>query len=150
MHTRLRNTCLTLVLALAGPAALAQGIEFRSVSEPAIMFDTPSDHGKRVFIVTPGTPVEVVVNLDKWVKVRDSGGSLTWIERDKLSSQRTLMVTAPSAIVRQHPQADAPVVFEATRAVVLELAAPPAAGWVQVRHRDGATGFLRITEVWGL
>lgn len=150
MRTGIGKACVTFVLALAGAAASAQGIEFRSVSEPAILFDTPSDQGKRVFIVSPGTPVEVVVNLDKWVKVRDSGGSLTWIERDKLSAQRTLMVTAPSAIVRQQPQADAPVVFEATRAVILELAAPPAAGWVQVRHRDGATGFLRITEVWGL
>ncbi|HRP75455.1 MAG TPA: SH3 domain-containing protein [Rhodocyclaceae bacterium] len=150
MSIRLRNTCLAIALTLAGPAVLAQGIEFRSVSEAAILFDTPSDQGKRLFIVSPGTPVEVVVNLDKWVKVRDSGGSLTWIERDKLGSQRTLIVTAPSAVVRQRPESEAPVVFEATRAVVLELATPPVAGWVQVRHRDGAAGFLRISEVWGL
>lgn len=150
MNTRCRNACLAFVLTLAVPAAWAQGIEFRSVSEPAILFDTPSDQGKRLFIVSPGTPVEVVVSLDKWVKVRDSGGSLTWIESDRLSSQRTLMVTAPSAVVRQRPETDAPVVFEATRAVILELATPPVAGWVQVRHRDGAAGFLRITEVWGL
>ncbi len=150
MNSRFRTACLALIVALALPTAWAQAIEFRSVGEPAILFDTPSERGKPLFIVSPGTPVEVVVDLDKWVKVRDSGGALTWIERSKLSPQRTLIVTAASAVVRQRPEADAPVVFEATRAVVLELATPPVAGWVHVRHRDGASGFVRVTEVWGL
>lgn len=148
MNVLFRSAALAAVLAL--PAALAHAIEFRSVSEPAILFDTPSEKGKRLFIVTPGTPVEVVVDLDNWVKVRDAGGAITWIERSALSPQRTLMVTADSAVVRQHPERDAPAVFEAARDVVLELAAPPADGWVQVRHRDGASGYVRVTEVWGL
>lgn len=137
------------VLAVVAPAQ-AQSMEFRSVAEPAILFDTPSDQGKRLYIISAGTPVEVVVDLDGWVKVRDAGGAITWIERRLLGAQRTVQVTAASAVVRQQPSSDAPAVFEAARDVVLELTAPPAEGWAQVRHRDGASGFIRITEVWGL
>ncbi|MCL4762499.1 MAG: hypothetical protein KJ018_12120, partial [Burkholderiales bacterium] len=51
----------------------------------------------------------------------------------------------------------APVAFRAEQNVLLELAeaATSAAtasvpGWVRVRHRDGATGFVRIAQVFGL
>jgi SH3-like domain-containing protein len=137
-------------LALALPAAVVHAIEYRSVNEPAILFDSPSDKGKRLFIVAPGTPVEVVVTLDKWIKVRDPGGAIAWIERRALADQRTVMVTAARATARQRAAEDAPAAFEAVKDVVLELAAPPAGGWVQVRHKDGATGYLRVNEVWGL
>ena len=31
-----------------------------------------------------------------------------------------------------------------------KVADKPADGWVKVRHRDGASGFVRINQVWGL
>lgn len=148
MRALVRSVALAAALAL--PAALAQAIEYRSVTEPAILFDSPSDKGKRLFIVAPGTPVEVVVTLDKWVKVRDPGGAISWIERRALADQRTVMVTAARATARQRAAEDAPPAFEAVKDVVLELAAPPAEGWVQVRHKDGVSGYLRVSEVWGL
>lgn len=147
MHTLLRPLLVTI---LALTASLTHAIDYRSVGEPAVLFDTPSDKGRPLFIVSTGTPVEVVVVLDKWVKVRDPGGAISWIESASLSPQRTLMVTAPNAIVRRAPDPGSEPVFEAVKDVVLELAAPPAAGWVQVRHRDGLAGFVRVTEVWGL
>ncbi len=138
-----------LAAALLAPA-FAQAIEYRSVSEPAILFDAPSDKGKRLFILSPGTPVEVVVALDKWVKVREPGGAISWIERRALADKRTVMVTSDRATARQRPAEEAPAAFEAMRDVVLELATPPADGWVQVRHKDGVSGWLRVSEVWGL
>jgi SH3-like domain-containing protein len=148
MHPFVRSVVLGVALAL--PTAFAHAIEYRSVNAPAILFDAPSEKGKRLFIVAPGTPVEVVVTLDKWVKVRDAGGALAWIESRALADQRTVMVTAARATVRQRAAEDAPATFEAVKDVVLELAAPPADGWVQVRHKDGATGYLRVSEVWGI
>jgi SH3-like domain-containing protein len=147
MHTLLRPLLVTILALTAG---LTHAIDYRSVGEPAVLFDTPSDKGRPLFIVSTGTPVEVVVVLAKWVKVRDPGGAISWIESASLSPQRTLMVTAPNAIVRRAPDPGSEPVFEAVKDVVLELAAPPAAGWVQVRHRDGLAGFVRVTEVWGL
>jgi len=141
---------IAFAVAVALPAAFAYGIEYRSVKEPAILFDAPSEKGKRLFIVTPGTPVEVVVSLDKWVKVREPGGAISWIERRALGDQRTVMVVATRTAARQRAAASAPVAFEVIKDVVLELTGPPSDGWVPVRHKDGASGFLRVTEVWGL
>lgn len=139
-----------LTLALASLSGLAQAIEYRSVAEPAILYDTPSDKGNKLYIIGAGTPVEVVVSLDKWVKVRDPGGALTWIERRLLADKRTLIVTAQRATVRQQASPDAAVAFEAAKDVILESTGTPADGWIKVRHADGATGFVRVTEVWGL
>lgn len=141
---------IALATALAVPAALAQAIDYRSVAEPAILFDSPSDKGKRLFIVAPGTPVEVVVSLDKWAKVRDAGGSINWIERRVLSDKRTVMVTSARAIVKQRAATDAPPAFETVKDVVLEVTGNATDGWLPVRHKDGASGFVRVTEVWGL
>lgn len=141
---------LLLVASITLPVGATHAIEYRSVAKPSILFDTPSERGKRLFIITAGTPVEVVVELEQWVKVRDAGGAITWIERGALSAQRTVLITSDSAMVREAPSTDAAVRFEAVRDLVLEVTAAPSAGWVQVRHRDGSSGYLRVTEAWGL
>jgi SH3-like domain-containing protein len=146
----MRSSLLLAVLAGLAAAAPALALEFRSVAAPAILYDAPSEQGRKLFVIAKQTPVEVVVSLDKWVKVRDMGGGLTWIERSRLSDHRTVQVSAARATVRQKPEEAAPPVFEANRDVVLDLAEPPAAGWVKVRHRDGASGYVRVTDVWGL
>lgn len=137
-----------MVLALA--ALPAGAVEFRSVAEPALLFDAPSTKADPRFIIARGTPVELVVSLDKWVKVRDSGGGLLWIERGKLAERRTVIVTAASASVLKSAEESAPVVFEAAKDVVLELLEAAPSGWAKVRHRDGLSGFVRVNQVWGL
>ena len=130
--------------------SLLHAAEFRSVQTSAILYDTPSEQGKRLFIAAPGTPVEVIVVLDKWVKVRDAAGAITWIASSELSTKRTVMVTSDQAQIRQRPEADAPLAFEAGKQLVLEVNGQPANGWLAVRHQDGVSGYIRVTEVWGL
>lgn len=152
MPFRLRRhlgATLALVCGLSA-SGLVHAIEYRSVAAPAILYDAPSEKGKRLFIVSPGTPVEVVVTLDKWIKVRDPGGSITWIERQALAAKRTVQVTTARAVVRKQASESAPAAFEATKDVVLDLAEAPSDGWAKVRHADGAIGYVRVTEVWGL
>ena len=96
------------------------------------------------------TPVETVVNIDRWVKVREPAGSLLWLERRQLSDKRTVIITAARADIRQKPEPSAPLAFEASKDVVLELSDKPADGWVKVKHRDGTSGFIRVNQVWGL
>lgn len=132
-------------------AASAWALEYRSVAEAgAVMFDAPSQKARPLFVVARGTPVELVVSLGEWLKVRDAAGDLAWMERKTLAEQRMLIVTARSAEVRAQAEAGAPLVFEAEKDVVLELleAGPP--GWARVRHRDGQSGFVRANQVWGL
>jgi hypothetical protein len=33
--------------------------------------------------------------------------------------------------------------------VILDLLEVASGGWLRVRHRDGETGFIRVTDVWG-
>ena len=61
-----------------------------------------------------------------------------------------VLVNVPVADVRAAPNAQAALVFEAFRQVMLEVVEPPADGWVKVRHRDGALGFARAAHLWGV
>ena len=137
-------------LVLLGAVAPALGLDFRSMAEPAVMYDAPSTKAKPLFVVSRYTPVEVVVALEGWLKVHDAAGGLAWVERRLVAEQRTASVKVPRAQVRAQADESAPLVFEAERDVVLEFveAAPP--GWVKVRHRDGQTGYVRATQIWGL
>lgn len=145
--TRLAGSGLLAAL-LAAPA---WALEYRSVSEAgAVMYDAPSQKAKPVFVAARGTPVEVVVSLEGWTKVRDAAGDIAWIEKRVLDDRRMLIVTERVAEVRSLAEAGAPLVFEADKDVLLELveAGPP--GWARVRHRDGQSGFVRVNQVWGL
>lgn len=140
-----------LCLALAACALPAQAIDYRSVEAPvAILYDAPSQKGKKLYLVRQLTPVETVVKLEGWSKVRDAEGTLAWIESRHLADRRTLVVIAGRAEVRQADRDDAPLAFEADKWVALDLVEPAAPGWVKVRHRDGATGYVRTSLVWGL
>jgi SH3-like domain-containing protein len=96
------------------------------------------------------TPVEVVVRVEGWFKVRDAEGTMAWIEARNVGERRTLVVTAPRAEIRQSDRPDAPVVGELDKWVLVDFLEPAAPGWAKVRHRDGATGYVRSTQVWGL
>lgn len=146
---RARKRLAALSLAALLPAG-AQALEYRSLAEPALMFDAPSKQAQARFVVARATPVEIVVSLGDWVKVRDAAGDIVWLEQRLLSDKRTLIVTAAKAEVRREAADTAPIVFEAERDVLLDLLEPAAAGWARVRHRDGQAGYVRVQQVWGL
>jgi SH3-like domain-containing protein len=150
MEMRRLTAAALLGLPLALAAAQAGASDFRSLAEPAILYDAPSKQGKPLFVIQRYTPVEMVVNIDRWVKVREPAGSLLWLERRQLSEKRTAIITAARADIRQKPDTGAPLAFEAVKDVVLEITDKPADGWVKVKHRDGTSGFIRINQIWGL
>ncbi len=135
-------------LLLASVPAFA--IEYRSVETATVLYDAPSVKGKPLFVIRRHTPVEAVVNLEGWAKVRDADGGLAWVERRFLSEQRTVQVVAERAQVRGEANDAASLAFEAEKGVALELIEAGVAGWAKVRHRDGQTGFVRGSQVWGL
>ncbi|MBI5889682.1 MAG: hypothetical protein HZB47_03265 [Nitrosomonadales bacterium] len=136
-----------LLLLAASPAATA--FDFVSVAEPAILYDANSLKAKKLFVATRYLPLEQVVVLDNWVKVRDNAGKLYWIEKRQLSSKRYVMVTVASANVLRSPEEDAEVVFRATQKLGLEWLGNTGNGWVKVRHEDGTAGHIKSDEVWG-
>jgi len=134
-------------LGWAGTGAAA---DFRSVAEnAAVLYDAPSAKAKKLYVVSHGYPVEVLVVVEGWSKVRDAAGELTWIESKQLSDKRTVMVRMPLAQVREAADDNAPVAFQAQQNVLLELLEVASGGWLRVRHRDGQSGYVRVAQVWG-
>ena len=126
--------------------------DFRAASEEAVvLYDAPSAQSKKLFVLSQGYPLEVIVVVEGWVKVRDASGALSWVDAKQVSSkQRTIMVKVPLAQVRQSADENAPLVFQAQQNVLLDLTEVVAGGWLRVRHRDGVTGFVRAAQVWGV
>ena len=140
-----------VALSLISAAGAALAIDYRSVGVPAaILFDAPSLQGKKLYLIKAQTPVEVVVKLDGWFKVRDAEGTLAWIESRSIGERRTLVVTAAKAEIRQSDKPESSVLADLDKWVAVEFLEPASPGWAKVRHRDGATGYIRSTQVWGL
>jgi SH3-like domain-containing protein len=135
---------------LAVAAGAVGAIEYRSVESATVLYDAPSVRGKPLFVIKRLTPVEPVVSLEGWTKVRDAEGGLAWIEKKFLSEQRTVLVVATQAQIRREANDDAALIFGAEKGVALELVEPVTAGWAKVKHRDGQSGFVRANQVWGL
>ena len=142
---------MKLILSPVLLAALsASAADFRSVQDhAAVLYDAPSRQATPLYVVSRSYPLEVIVNLEAWVKVRDHAGALTWIEKKALSDKRMVLVTVPAAEVRQRAEDGAPAAFSAAQNVALELVEIAPTGWLRVRHSDGAAGFVRAASVWG-
>lgn len=130
------------------PGAFA---EFRSVADnAAVLYDAPSLKAKKLHILGRNYPVELVVTLEGWAKVRDAGGELSWIESRSLSERRSVMVKVNLADVRQAADDKSPLVFQAEQNVLLDLVELTGTGWARVAHRDGQSGYIRLNVVWGV
>ena len=129
----------------------ASALDFRSVSVPkAILYDAPSISSKKVLLLSQSYPVEVVVNLGEWLKVRDAQGSMNWVEAKQLSTKRSVMVTKNLTEMRARPEATSDLVATLEKDVVLELMDAKASnGWLKVKHRDGVTGYVLVSSTWG-
>ncbi len=141
------RTLLLMLLAMAGSA---DALDYASVGERgAVLYDAPSLKAKKVFVVSRYTPLEQVVGLDNWVKVRDSSGALNWVEKRALSNKRFVVVTAAQASLHVAPDSNAAVVSQVRQQVALEWLESTGSGWIKVRHRDGLQGYIRTVDVWG-
>lgn len=127
----------------------AHAFNFVSVALPAILYDAPSLKATKLFVATRYLPLEQIVSLDNWVKVRDSSGKLFWIEKRALSGKRFVTVTVPMAAVHENPDANSAVVFHAPQQLGLEWLENTGNGWLKIRHIDGTTGYIKFTDVWG-
>jgi len=140
-----------IVLSLVLMPVAASALEFKSVSVPkAVLYDAPSSSAKKILLLSQYYPVEIIVNLGDWLKVRDAEGSISWVETKQLSDKRTVMITTNQAEIRQVADASASLVATLEKGVLLEVVdIKPNNGWLKVRHRDGATGFVLISSTWG-
>jgi SH3-like domain-containing protein len=128
----------------------ALALDFRSVAlAKAVLYDAPSKEANKLYILSAGYPVEIIVNLGDWVKVRDQQGSLSWIESKQLSAKRMVLVIENTEI-KSADNASALLLATVEKDVTLEMLSPIIKnGWVKVKHRDGIIGFVQASALWG-
>lgn len=132
------------------PGYVTADMEFFSIAENAIiMYDAPSLQADKLFVAGRHLPVEVVVDVDGWAKIRDSSGSLAWVQKKDLSQQRYVIVTVPLADVHQSADVKSELIFQVEENIVMEWMQSDIQGWVKVRHRDGQAGYIKVNQVWG-
>jgi SH3-like domain-containing protein len=115
-----------------------------------VLYDAPSVRAGKRYVIGRSYPLEVIVVVEGWAKVRDASGELSWIESKSLSERRTVMVTTRLADIRQAAGDHAPLAFQAEQNVLLDLAELTGTGWARVTHRDGQSGYIKVSQVWGL
>ena len=129
---------------------VANAIEFRSVTdEVSLLYEAPSRQSRKQLILTRGYPVEVIIETEGWVRVRDDAGTFGWIESARLDTKRTVMISSDEAQARLGPNDSAEIVFQARKGVVLDFL-DVAGGWAKVRHRSGIVAYVRLTDLWGV
>jgi SH3-like domain-containing protein len=131
--------------------APAGAAEFRSIADnAAVLYDAPSAKAQKLYVIGRSYPVEVVVAVEGWTKIRDAAGELTWIESKNLSAQRTVMIKVARADIRQAAADTAPIAFQAEQNVLLDLVELTGSGWARVTHRDGQSGYIKLNQIWGV
>ena len=126
--------------------------EFRSVAfANTILYEAPSATTKRVYLVGEGYPLEIIVNLGDWLKVRDPYGTLSWAESKNLQSKRTVIVKVDKANIYKDPESKSALVATIEKDVVIELSDPLIAnGWIKVRYQQDLDGYIQTSQVWGI
>lgn len=124
--------------------------EFLSISSnSAIMYDAPSLKAEKLFIVNAYFPVQVLVKVEGWTKVKDSSDTIAWIENKFLTERRYVIVTAPLANIHQFADIHSPILFQVQKDVVIELLDSSTTDWVQIRLQNGQMGYIRSNQIWG-
>ncbi|PLY40683.1 hypothetical protein CSZ94_19635 [Janthinobacterium sp. ROICE36] len=137
------------VLLLASAASHA--VDFKTVgASPVILYDAPSAKGGKLYVAPRGMPLEVVLSYGEWVKVRDASGEMAWTEAKGLSAKRNVVARAANLKVRASPDDTASPIILVDKGVLLEMSEQASSGWVKVRHKDGQSGYVKTSEVWGL
>ena len=126
--------------------------EFLSVSSgKTILYEAPSATTKRVYLVGEGYPLEIIVNLGDWLKVRDSSGTLSWVESKNLQSKRTVIVKVDKANIYKEPESKSALIATTEKDVVIELSDPLITnGWIKVRYQQDLDGYIQTSQVWGI
>jgi SH3-like domain-containing protein len=142
---------LIIGLTLLFMPVFALALEFKSIGVPkVILYDGPSAVASKRFILYQYYPVEVIVSLSKWIKVRDAEGGIHWLESSALSSTRTIIVKADATLIHDAPIENSKLVASIEKNVVLKLdEMNPVNGWIKVSTLNGLSGYVPVGDVWG-
>ena len=121
-------------------------------ADQAFLYEAPSGSTKKSFIVTKGYPLEVIVSLKEWKKVKDHEGLINWIKTSDLSSKRTVLNLKGDNPIYLEPSSASPILAKVNENVTLELLdAKKIDDWVKVYSKVGdIEGFIKAADLWGI
>ena len=121
-------------------------------ADQAFLHEAPSDSTKKSFIVTRGYPLEVIVSLKEWKKVKDHEGLINWIKTSDLSSKRSVLNLKGDNPIYLEPSSASPILAKVNENVTLELLdAKKIDDWVKVYSKVAdIEGFIKATDLWGI
>jgi SH3-like domain-containing protein len=98
--------------------------------------------------VRRGLPVEILATFDIYRKIRDSEGTVGWVNQQMLSGRRSVLVAGAVRDLHGDANATSEVVAQLEPGVVAVISKCDPA-WCQVKA-GGYKGWLKRDEVWGL
>ena len=127
--------------------------DFMSVkADQAFLHEAPSGSTKKVYIVTKGYPLEVIVSLKEWKKVKDHEGLINWIKTSDLSSKKTVLNLKNNNSIYLKPNSSSPLLANVNENVTLELLdTKKIDDWIKVYSKVGdIEGYIKVTNLWGI
>ena len=98
--------------------------------------------------VRRGLPVEILASFDIYRKIRDSEGTVGWVNQQLLSSRRTVLVAGEIRELHGDPNPTSEVVARLEPGVIASVSKCDPT-WCEVKA-GGYKGWLKRAEVWGL
>ena len=98
--------------------------------------------------VRRGLPVEILANFDIYRKIRDSEGTVGWVNQQLLSNRRTVLVAGEIRELHGDPKEASDVVARLEPGVIASVSKCDPT-WCEVKA-GGYKGWLKRAEVWGL
>lgn len=97
----------------------------------------------------PGLPLEITAEYYNWRRVRDPDGTEGWMHGSMLSGTRTVIVSAPIAVVRAEPSTDGrPLARLEAGVIAIVGECVDGKTWCTVQIGE-TTGWLKASDAWG-
>jgi SH3-like domain-containing protein len=96
-----------------------------------------------------GLPVQVVDETIDWRRICDPDGGAVWVSRAMVEGRRTILAVGKDPVALRAQPSDAAAVTAWLRPRAVAALGAANGDWRQV-SADGAAGWLKTSEVWGL
>ena len=96
-----------------------------------------------------GLPVQVVDETSDWRRICDPDGGLVWVSRAMVDGRRTVFAKGPQAIPLRRQPADGSPAAAYLRPRAIAALGAARGDWREVTV-EGASGWVKASEVWGL
>tara|TARA_B110000444_G_scaffold241838_1_gene258609 strand:+ start:1063 stop:1536 length:474 start_codon:yes stop_codon:yes gene_type:complete len=149
---RYSNTFFLAILLLFAFIKPVFSAEFIAVkTKKSILYEGPSESTSKEFIVTQSYPLQVLVKLKDWIKVRDHEGKISWIKAKDITRDRTVLTLKNNVILFYKPSYSSVKLADISVNVALRLVSPlNTDGWIEVKTlSQNIEGFIRVQDVWG-